>query len=164
MSCESALDGFAARTFSQWQPLPTNCLLAQVTAKFPLLNDGVGTGRIGERSAQYRMVVSPRYPRPVRAWLEGNNLLMLDAEYPDPENTLAAEIEALGEPEARLDCWWDVLRLQRAEWVFASRGLAAFVNPDNRIVLRLLVFPAASLAEYERKFRIGWRSIKFRKR
>jgi len=162
-SCESVLQAFGARHFADWTGLEPGCAKARVAAVFPSWLPGIGAGQIGDRAAQYHMLEIAGYPRPVRAWFDDDILLMLDAEYPDPAHVLAGDIEALGEPEARLDCWWDVVSLARAEWVFAARGLAAFINPDNRIVLRVLTFPPVSLAEYERSFRVSWRSIEFRR-
>ena len=160
-SCESVLQAFGARQFADWNGLPRDCKMSQLATAFPTQMAGESSGRIGRRSAQYRMLDVDGYPHAVRAWFAAGTLLMLDSEYPDPSNTLGVEIESLGEPEARLDCWWDVLSLKGAEWVYASRGLAALINPDNRIVLRLLVFPPASLSEYENSYRIDWRSIEF---
>jgi hypothetical protein len=163
-SCESVFRDFGARRFADWSGLPRDCAISQLAAASRSGMPGVGSGRIGKRAAEFRTFKIDGFPHAVRAWFEGDTLLMLDAEYPDPSGTLAAEIEKLGEPEARLDSWWDVLNLKRAEWVYASRGLAAFINPDNRTVLRLLAFPPASLADYERNFRIDWRSIEFQER
>src|ERR1700690_2319611 len=101
-TCESVFQAFGARRFADWNGLPRNCNMSQLAAAVPWQMAGEGSGRIGRRSAQYRMLEVDGYPHAVRAWFGAGALLMLDAEYPDPSNTLAAEIASLGEPEARL--------------------------------------------------------------
>jgi hypothetical protein len=160
-SCEEALSAFARRQYGDWKGLPA-CTLAQLTASFPLLNQGIGTGRLFDRPAEYRMVTVEGYPRPVRAWFSGDRLALLDAEYPDASKTLAADFERLGEPELKLDSHWDIHLLAQGEWIWASRGLSALVNPGNRVVLRIRAFAPVSLEQYQKYLRIESRSIEFR--
>lgn len=154
-TCKQALTAFVERRLAEWTGLPPGCRLDDLTASAPLANEGIGSGVVGGRPLQYRMVVASGYPRPVRAWLDGDALVILDAEYPDPTGRLVTEIERLGEPEARLDTTWEVLELRGAEWVYPSRGIAAFVNPDNRIVLRLVGFGPTTLPDYLGRLRLS---------
>ena len=160
-SCEAALNLFARRRFGEWAGLPV-CTLDKVTQVFPLLNQGVGSGRLFDQPAEYRMVTVDGYPRPVAAWFQDERLKMLDAEYPDPAGNLADELQSLGPPESKLDSEWDIHHLAQGEWVWPSRGISAQVNSGNRVVLRLRTFTPVSLEQYRQYLRIAWRSIEFR--
>jgi hypothetical protein len=147
-----ALSAFACRRFTDWQGLPPDCTLADLTAHAPLLDEAVGHGVAGARRlwSQFRLVSFPHYPEPVRAWFAENRLWMLDVDYPALPEPPA---RMLGAPEARLDCHWDLLRLEAGEWAYPSRGLSAIVNPVTERCLRLAVFVPTTLTAWVQDIR-----------
>jgi hypothetical protein len=151
MTAGEAIRLIAARDLAGWQGLP-RCSLADVTAAFDRVSDGVGTGQIGQRRRDYILVAAAGYDEPMRVWLEdADRVVALDVEYPD----VAALPDQLGEPEARRDFHWAGLDLVDGELVYASRGITVFVNPENRDVLRVAVYPAASLEAYDTLWRLA---------
>jgi hypothetical protein len=151
MSAIEALRQIAERDLAGWQGLP-HCSLADVTGAFDRVGDGVGSGRIGVHRRDYVLVATPAYEEPLRVWLdEGDDVVALDVEYP-PLPDLAAR---LGEPEARRDFHWAGLDLAGGELVYASRGITVFVNPENRDVLRVALYPAGSLEDYDGLWRLA---------
>jgi hypothetical protein len=114
------------------------------------LNDGVARMRRGRRERWYasHLVSFAEYPEPVRAWYDGDLLAVLETDYPALPMTSAALANLLGEPEARLDCYLDVLLLRAAEWVYPQRGLSVRINPATQIWLRVTAFGAMTLEAY----------------
>jgi hypothetical protein len=153
-SCKAALRVFADKTFDQWRGLPSGCKLPEIMTIFSLFNKGVSTGFLGHKKIQYRMLVLEGYLRPIRAWFEGDTLLMLDAECPELPGGGLTLMKQLGKPDVKLDFYWNVLRLKRGEWVYAKRGIILFINPGNNILLRLLVFPPTTVDDYMTRLRL----------
>jgi hypothetical protein len=148
--CARAFAEFARQQFADWRGLPAGCGLAELTAHAPLLNEGVGRDVVGERRrwSEFRLVTFARFSQPVRAWLADQRLWMLDADYPALPESPPRWLSALGEPEARLDCHWDLLRLRGGEWAYPSRGLSVIVNAATGRWLRLSVFAPLTLSSY----------------
>lgn len=161
--CRIALQLFAEKQFVNWRGLPRGCSLTDVTAMFSLLNQGVGVGHLGRRQRQveFRMLQIKGYQRTVRAWFDAKQLAMLDAEHPGLEQQLSSVLASLGEPEAKLDFYWDVLEIKKGELVYASRGITFFTDPSDHRVLRLLVFPPTTLDDYIEKIRLEFRMQEF---
>ena len=154
VSCADVLRTLADRKFGSWTGLPPSCSLPEVTQHFPLLNDGVGLARLGRTKRQFRMLVVEGYEHPVRIWLDGSQVLMLDVQYPNFSSEGDVAIKELGEPEAKLDYDWGTLPIERGEWVYASRGLTLFNASNNLSVLHLAVYRRTPLQAYEDNFRL----------
>jgi hypothetical protein len=153
-SCTTALRTFANRQFINWAGLPPSCSLEEVTQHFPLLNDGVGLARLGRKKRQFRMLVVQGYDHPVRIWLDGPRVLMLDVQYPTFSSEVPVVLKELGEPEAKLDYDWGTLPIERGEWVYPNRGLTLFMTSNNLSVLHLAVFLRTTMQTYEENFRL----------
>jgi hypothetical protein len=153
MSCTSALNDFAARDFTNWTGLP-ECLLAEVTQQFRLLDDGVGLARLGDIKREFRMLAVPDYDHPIRVWTDDSRVLMLDVEYPSFPIETPALLRQLGEPERKLDYNWGTMRFEKSEWVYPDRGLALLLAPDSSRVFHLAVFRRTTMQGYEENFRL----------
>jgi hypothetical protein len=151
MSPAEAMRLIAERDLAAWHGLP-RCSLADVTATFPRSGEGVGSGRLGTHQCDYVLVSASGYDEPLRVWLDDEGeVVAIDVEYPDLPDLPAR----LGEPEARREFHWAGLDLTDGELVYASRGLTVFVNPDTGDVLRIAVYPAGSLQEYDAQWRLA---------
>jgi hypothetical protein len=163
-ACKAALRIWADRDFRRWRGLPAGCSLTDVTSVFPLLNDGVGMSILGEQNADFRMVMVDGYDSPVRVWSNDDHVLMLDVEFPQLSTSLDALLAELGEPEARLDSFLSTLRLEQSEWVYPSRGLTLFINPDNDVLLRLAVYSPTTLDAYKKELLMNLRTRRLPRR
>lgn len=153
-SCESAIRIFAAREFGKWTGLPASCTLDAVTQHMPLLNEGVGLARLGRTKRQFRMLVAQGYEHPVRVWLDGPRVLMLDVQTPKFSSDVAVVLNELGEPEAKLDYMWGTLPIAEGEWVYSQRGLSLFVAPAGVAIFHLAAFSPATLDGYVENYRL----------
>ena len=153
-SCESAVRIFAAREFGKWNGLPASCTLEEVTRHLPLLNEGVGLARLGRTKRQFRMLVAAGYEHPVRVWLDGPEVLMLDVQTPKTSSDVAVVLNELGEPEAKLDYVWGTLPIAEGEWVYPKRGLSLFLAPTRLAIFHLAAFSTATLDEYVENYRL----------
>ena len=154
MSCASALQNFAARDFARWNGLPESCSLAEVTQQFSLMNDGHGLARLGKIKREFRMLVVDDYDHPVRVWSDESRVLMLDVEYPSLLSGVADLLNHLGEPQAKFDYDWHMMRIEKSEWVYADRGLTLFLSSDDSRIFHLAVFPRTTMQGYEENFRL----------
>ncbi|MBE9183028.1 hypothetical protein IQ268_31325 [Oculatella sp. LEGE 06141] len=151
--CEIALNQFAKQDWLHWQGLPT-CTLSTVAQMLPL-SDGVGSGNVGEQTAHFHRLHLPGYGQPVRLWFtENEQVLLLDVAHPSPSASLETLLAQLGEPDAKLDTHWNVLSLPQSEWLYAQRGLALWINPENQVILHLAVFAPTTLEQYSHTLRL----------
>ena len=164
MDCKATLRILADRDFRRWPGLPAGCSLTDVTSAFPLLNDGVGLTILGEQNADFRMVMVDGYDSPVRVWSNDDLVLMLDIEFPQLSTSLDALLAEIGEPEAKLDSFLSTLRLEQNEWVYPSRGLTLFINPDNDVLLRLAVYSPTTLDVYKKELKMNLQTRRLPKR
>jgi hypothetical protein len=150
MTCAEAFSAFAAKRFVSWNGLHPDCGLEALTAIAPTLNEGVGREPVGRsgRWVSFRAVVFDDYTEPARAWFDGDRLIMLDVDYPQLRASPEDWLRELGDPEARLDCYWDLLALPQGEWAYPSRGLSVLVNLQTRTWLRVIAFAPTTLAAY----------------
>ena len=154
-SCESAIRIFAAREFGNWTGLPASCTLEEVTQYLPLLNEGVGLAGLGRIKMQFRMLVVQGYEHPVRVWLDGPRVLMLDVQTPKLSSDVAVVLNELGEPEAKLDYVWGTLPIAAGEWVYPKRGLSLFVAQTGVAIFHLAAFSPATLDGYVENYRLN---------
>jgi hypothetical protein len=150
-SAQDAIRLIAQRNLAAWRGLPS-ASLADITDAFHRHGDGVGNGRLGTHRRDYVLVAAPGYAEPLRVWLDdGERVLAIDVEYPDLPDLPAG----LGTPEDRRDFHWAGLDLTGGELIYASRGITLFVNPETQELLRLAVYPAGSLQEYDSLWRLA---------
>jgi hypothetical protein len=148
-ACERALQIFRDRDFATWRGLPDECDLETIYRVLPPVVDAEAVGMLGAfLPRRFRMVQAPGYPRNIRVWFDGPRAVALEAGLPQLHRRLSETLSGWGEPEAKLDYMFDVLTLRQAEWVYAGRGLAAAINPDNQIALRIVVFAPTTLDRY----------------
>ncbi len=159
-----AIQTFAARDFRDWQGLAPETLLTDLTT----LCEGDHGPRIsawlGEshRGADFVIVNLHDYEMGVRAWLdlEQEQILLLDVEYPSLDPDLPSLLQVLGEPASKLDSYLGTYRLTESEWVFPSRGLTLYLNPETEMLLRLAVYPITDLENYRRNIRLDLKSTR----
>ena len=113
-----------------------------------------GTGMLGQGRASYRMIAVDHYSEPIRVWHRDGNILLMDVRYPVISPDLRDLLETFGKPEAMLDSHFSSIVIEKSEWVYASKGLSLFINPDNFILLRLAAYPPASLEHYHQELRL----------
>jgi hypothetical protein len=149
------LRAFAAADVAGWQGLPDAIVLADVGGVLPLEGGATGTGFLGaeRRSAGWIGAESETYEGGLLIWHDEGRVLLLEGR--DPVGVDGAPLAApdLGEPEAALDTVLGRLRLDGGELVYAARGLALRVNPENGLLLGVLGFVPASAEEYRTRLR-----------
>jgi hypothetical protein len=147
-----AFDVLARRELAAWRGLPADTTLDDVRARFGEPEEGLGRGRLGAHSRDFVFVRADGYGEPLRAWLdEDDRFLAIDVEYPEAGDLPAA----LGTPEARRDFPWAGLELAGGELVFPRRGITVYVNPETGEVLRVNLFAAGTLGDYDATARLA---------
>lgn len=152
--CKAAIDAFAAGDFRHWQGLPAGCELSAITDRDTLRLQAEGTGLLGQRRASFRMIALEHYAEAVRVWHADGRILLMDVRYPVISPDLKDLLAALGKPETLLDSHFSNIVLEKSEWVYVSKGLSLFINPDNFLLLRLAVYHPTSVDDYQHKLRL----------
>lgn len=149
-----SLQAFAAADVAAWHGLAAGLAPADVGEVLEL---SAVTGRdlLGEERREVTWVAasSDVYRGGLRVWHEAGVVVLLEGR--DPFDAAGEPLAAadLGEPEAVLDTVLGRLRLPGGELVYASRGLALRVNPENGVLLGALGFAPTSSDEYRRRLR-----------
>jgi hypothetical protein len=146
---DAVLATFETRDFRNWHGL-VPCTIDDLTARYKLTVPGASNGRLGRawKPMQYSMLDVSGYIEPVSVWFNERRVVLLEAEYPEVVPNVAATLQALGTPDARLDVHWRSLKLVHGQLVYASRGLALYINPENQVLLRLAAFEPTSIDIY----------------
>ena len=155
-ACEAALRRLATRSLASWRGLPPGCTVASVEALFPPRSPGEGVGFLGRsfRRVVYRPVSVEGFSQPVRVWSVDGLVVLMDVAHPELAEPAGSLLAALGDPEVRLDLWWDDLLLAAGEWVYPARGLTLLLDPDSQSVLHLAVYAVTSLTAYQDTLRL----------
>ena len=146
---------FAAADAACWPGLPAGLALEDVAAVLPLAEDVRGEGVLGQerRPAAWVGAESSTYEGGVRVWHEGGRVLVLEGRDPVDEDGAPLAAPDLGRPEARLDTVLGPLVLPGGERVYAARGLALRVNPENGLLLGVLAFAPTTAQDYRARLR-----------
>lgn len=137
-------------------PRDPPCPRAALLGSLGTPNPGEGRGSLGteKRTLSYLTVPRSGGAEPLRLWGSEAAVQMADQEYPVLAGGLPALLAALGEPEQRHDTALGTVTVRSGEWIYARRGLTLLVNPANQRLLRVVVYPAMKLEEYERAWRL----------
>lgn len=151
-----ALDLLADARFDEWRGLPPGLELQGVTARFPPSHPATAPGYLGSAGTpvRYITVPVPGFRTELRVWFRPGDahVVLIEGTGTPPElDTLA---DRLGEPDARLDTYLNVLPLEGGELVFAGRGLTLFTNPATGRLLRLGLYERTTIDDYERRIRL----------
>jgi hypothetical protein len=148
--CLDALAALEQEGVEAWRGLPFGCSPDSLAPAITDLDPSPGMTDLGMRKAFFRSGVWAATP--VQVWTTTDETEILMIAVADPP--FLPTTDRLGEPEARLDSARGSLPMPESEWVYASRGLAAFVSPDTDAVWRATLFRPCTLEEYADEFRV----------
>ena len=145
--CRRAIAGFASADPQRLVTLPATCGIADAGAELHSL-DAISTGELGEpiEVARVHHYAAPKLER-VRIWERDGRVVLVEAEFPPAP--VADYIRALGEPQVRLP----QEELPDPELVWPARGIM-LVAAGPTGASRVGLFPAQSLADYQRHVRL----------
>ena len=155
-SCAAVLERLASGRLADFAGLPGGCKLADVERAWgPAMAHSVAAqlGRDRVKTDHRRFQVSG-HDQPARVWHDGDRVLLVDLEYPGLGEDADSLRKTLGAPDAEESFSWGVLVLEKAEWVYARRGLTLFVNPETREVLRWAAYAPTDAAAYLRRLEL----------
>jgi hypothetical protein len=147
---------FASRSLRSFTGFASRTSLDDVATVFDLDRSRQGQGRLGseQRRANWFSATAEGFARGVRVWVDDDAVILIDATDVSLPEPLPFLLDALGEPDAKLDSFLGTLEIKRSEFVYAQRGLTLFVNPANAVLLRIAGFAPASLEHYQRSLRL----------
>lgn len=154
-SATDALRRFAARDFAGWAGLAVGTTVADVAAVFEI-DDVPQPATLGSqrREAGWVTVEAAGYERGIRVWIDAREVVLLDGPDPELPKGLFSLLEQLGQPEVRLTSYLGTLPIEGSEWVYPSRGIAIYLNPETMLPLRIAAFVPTTLAIYEARLRL----------
>ena len=151
----SALRSFAAVEVADWRGLPAPMSLVDARSVLRLDDGASGAGVLGSERhrAEWSSAESAIYEGGLLVWHASGSVLVLEGRDPVDDAGRPLVAPDLGEPEALLDATLGRLLLPGGERVYASRGLALRVNPENGLLLGVLGFAPVAPGEYEARLR-----------
>jgi hypothetical protein len=152
---QRAVAAFAAADLETWAGLPAAVRLGDLEPLLGFDRDDARRGTAGDppRTRLWVAAESATYHLGLRLWLDddGEGVVLLEGLNPlDPEGepVLAPE---LGDPDATFNAVLGPFRVRDAEGVYAARGLALQVNPDNGVLVGVLGFTPTGVDDYRRR-------------
>lgn len=151
--CQEAIQQILRKDFVTWRGLPRECELERVSA---LMSLGEDTRRLDlgqERRPTYARVAKvDAYEEPLEGWHREGRVAQISVRFPGLSD-VAALLAALGEPDAKLGCYYSGVPVldEEGEWVYAGRGITLFMSSDRSNVIALSVYEPTTVAAYERE-------------
>ncbi len=151
----AALAAFAAAEVEAWPGLPEHVRLAELTPLAACDPAERFTGNLGDppRAAAWVAADTDRYAGGLRLWLAQDEVVALEGIHPLDSDGQFRPAPDLGTPDAAFDTLLGSLHLPGGERVYAARGLAVRVNPDNGLLLGLVGFAPTSVEDYRTRLR-----------
>jgi hypothetical protein len=148
--CQQAWNAIGARDFRAWTGLPAGCGYAALDAVFPRVAQAYGQGTLGRRnqSATYRLHAVEGPPFGARVWAREDHIVLVELEFPALPHPSRDLLQALGEPEARLDAHMDIMPVPGGAWVYAARGITLFLDVGLTEVMRVVLYHPCTAQEY----------------
>jgi hypothetical protein len=146
---------FAAADVSAWSGLPTDLTLEELDGVFDLDPTFRISGELGSPpvAESWVSVYSEVFDRGLRLWCRDDVLTVVEGVLPKAADGTFLAAPDLGEPAAVLDTFWGPLALPDGERVYAARGLALRVNPENGLLLEVIGFESTTVEDYLARLR-----------
>jgi hypothetical protein len=155
-SAVDLLNPIVSGDLRNWRGLPSGLTIAGLTSAFPRDSDWAGTEQLGglHRETHYLWVHFPAADGKLRSWFDSERVIQLDLAYSGVQTSRNELAELLDETPVALDTWQGTLHMPESELVFATHGLAAFLNRETGLIWHLALFAPVSLEEYVDDLRI----------
>jgi len=155
----SILRSLARLEFAELHGLPVPTKVSDVLQVFPSESEFTGTGTLGSEYDEHRYVyvIIDGFDKPGRLWLQGEDVILIDVECPASPLAVEDLTGAIGEPDLKQDSFLGTLLLENSEWIYARRGLILFINPANKVLLRIAVFAVSTSDHYLKHLRLHLR-------
>jgi hypothetical protein len=152
----SPLRLLAGRDLRSFAGLAHPTSLDDVAAVFDLDRSWHGQGALG--SARHRTdwfnAAAAGFARGARVWANDGTVVLIDATDVVLVEPLPSLLDALGEPETRLNSFQGTFEVEANEYVYTRRGLTLYVNRAVDTPLRIAAFAPGSLERYQRDLRL----------
>ncbi len=145
-----ALQQFDQRQFSDWHGLSPECTASDVANYAGGDLSQSGTHWLGEKklAASFVSLAFQGYEDPVKLWFRGDQVVSLEAEYPQLDDAKAL-LASLGKPDATLDFYFDIMLNQGGEYVFCEKGITLFMDSQREDAVKISVYPPMNLDDYK---------------
>ena len=150
----TAVAAFTSVDVGSWAGLPAGVRLSDLEGLLAFDREDRRRGVAGEplQDGLWVPAESSTYAGGLRVWLDEDEIVVL-LEGIGPVDGSGDPLLApdLGAPETRLDAVLGPFHVADAERVYAGRGLALQVNPDNDVLVCLLGFTPTDPDDYRRR-------------
>lgn len=155
-TCNEARSSIISARFLGWTGLPSGCTSE---ALFGVALDSTwGELRLGQHSipTSSRLLDLPGYYRPL-AFSRNGVVVLFDGTNPSLSTGWGDLSADLGRPSATLDWVHGTIAMRAGELVYAKRGIAVCLNPENLFVIHVSLFVPTTLEDYVNHLRIDRR-------
>jgi len=149
-TCAAAIRNLATGKIAN-ASLPPRCTVAEASGAIDALaraRDAIGTLGVDRVQVRWRAIEAGIAGDRLRLWHDGEHVLAVEVEAPQPVGGWNALRAAIGAPDVKLAYWDDVVESKDGQWVYPSRGLAVFTTLADTELARVVVFPPTTIATY----------------
>jgi hypothetical protein len=148
-ACTQTITALASGHILDAPPLGA-CTIRQLAIALPGLDaaeDNVGTlGRGGSR-VSWRAVREGIAGNRLRVWHDGDCVLAIELERPQPAGGWPALRDQLGAPSQKLGVFRDA-KAEEGLWFYSARGVAAQTSQAGEQLDRVMVFPPTTAGDF----------------
>ena len=149
-ACQQTITALAAGRILDAPPLGA-CTIEQLATALPGLDnaeDNVGTlGRDGCQ-VSWRAVREGIAGHVLRVWHDGDGVLAIELERPEPTGGWPLLRDQLGAPSQKFDVLRDIVRVEEGLWFYNARGVAAQTSLAGERLDRVMVFPPTTADDF----------------
>jgi hypothetical protein len=146
----TVLERLRAHDLAGWEGLPEACAPAALGAQGDPADWAVHPLGDEFAPASFTLLDLEGYVRP-RVSVRDNRVVLFDATHPQVD--FPALMAGLGDPEERHDYVHGLLPVGDGEWVYAARGLTAFVNPSSSKLFHIALYAPTTPTVYRARLR-----------
>lgn len=151
MTCDAAKMAIETRRFVGWTGLPEGCSPEEM---FGVVfdPDEWPERTLGAEATRWHVLDTPGYYRPMVSARRGI-VVLFDGRTPQIDGGWAPLAKDLGEAEANLEWLNGGVPTPGGEWVYPSRGITIFLDPEGNIPLHVALYAPTTLEVYETTLR-----------
>ena len=149
-TCQQTITALASGRILDAPPLGA-CTIGQLATALPGLDaaeDNLGAlGRDGSQ-VSWRAVREGIAGNVLRVWHDGDGVLLIELERPEPEGGWPALRDQLGAPSQKVGVFREVVKAEQGLWFYSARGVAAQTSLAGERLDRVMVFPPTTAGHF----------------
>jgi hypothetical protein len=153
--CIQSVEKLISTEVKNWRGFDNNCLVKDVFELLKPANSGSAKGFLGSKSMAYSTVLCshPLFKQPLRVWFKNDSVVRIDSFFPDININITNFQVAAGNPDKKEDYFFGEVIFKSGEWIYANKGMTAYLNGDLDRVIQISIYQPVSLNKYDEEIK-----------